>query len=118
MKTSDCVRMLMQESGDNPNSLARKLGVSQPTIHRLATGKAQHTFIGTVAAVANYYRVELEALLDGRIVKVGAPCATSAADDLLAQLPAEDAALWLAKIQLAVAEHKVALKLGGAAPPI
>lgn len=113
MDISKTIQKLMRLHGDNPNKLAKMIGVSQPTIYRLASGKSQHTSAKTIAAVAKHYKVELVAMLEGRIVNLGeAPtlCKKCVVDELLAQLPVEEAGLWLAKIGLAVAEHKVALK--------
>ena len=67
MNTRTLLSRLMTLYGDNPNSLAAKLaahGVKQPQIYKFQTGQTKEPKRSTLAPVADFYKVPVDAFFD------------------------------------------------------
>lgn len=66
MDPRELLQELMRRHGDNPNSLARKLGgkPGQPRIHKFLSGTTTEPRRTTMAPIADHYGIPLDALYD------------------------------------------------------
>ena len=60
------IALIRRYFGGNALEAARKWGVSQPTVHRLATGKTTSPRASTLGRIARYHDTTIEALLYGK----------------------------------------------------
>lgn len=69
MEPRKLLRALMDRSGDNPNSLARKLhdAVGQPQIHKFLSGTAREPRRATLQPLASHYDIPLDAFYDPEV---------------------------------------------------
>lgn len=61
MNARDLLKFLMSRAGDNPNSLAAKAKVPQPTLYRFLSGTAKEPRLSTFEPVAKHYGIPVEA---------------------------------------------------------
>jgi len=57
------IKSLMREKGISTTELARQINISQPVLHRLATGETTNPRIGTLIPIARFFSVTLDQLL-------------------------------------------------------
>lgn len=76
---------LMEESGENPNSLAEKTGVNQPTIWRIINGEVKNPKRTTVEKLATFFRVPTDSMY-GRSPPAYVPPAYSAESEEAARI--------------------------------
>lgn len=69
MTSQEFLKLLMDRSKDNPNSLARKSKVTQSTIFRFLAGTAKEPRLGTFEKIARVYGVPVEAFLSEKARK-------------------------------------------------
>ncbi|NYT76625.1 helix-turn-helix transcriptional regulator [Alcaligenaceae bacterium] len=67
MKPKDLLELLMKRAGDNPNSLATKSRVPQPTIFRFLKGTAREPRLSTMEPIARVYGVPVEAFFSEKV---------------------------------------------------
>ncbi len=63
---ADALRRLRKEAGLTQTEMARRLGISQPTLNRLETAR-QNTTLRTLTQLCLALRCKLGDLLDGRV---------------------------------------------------
>ena len=63
---ADALRRLRKEAGLTQTEMARRLGISQPTLNRLETAR-QNTTLRTLTQLCSALRCKLGDLLDGRV---------------------------------------------------
>ena len=63
---ADALRRLRKEAGLTQTEMARRLGISQPTLNRLETSR-QNTTLRTLTQLCLALRCKLGDLLDGRV---------------------------------------------------
>lgn len=68
------LQQLMDRDGLNSNSLAARLenATTQPQIHKFLAGKAREPRRSTLAPVARYFRIPLDALYDANLADLAA----------------------------------------------
>lgn len=78
------LQRLMDRDGLNSNSLAERLNnaTTQPQIHKFLSGKAKEPRRSTLAPVARYFRIPLDALYDADIAVSAAKQKQLVSDDL------------------------------------
>lgn len=62
MSTRENLQRLMTQAGENPNSLSKKTGVSQPTILRILTGESAEPSQKTVLPLAKFFNISPDQL--------------------------------------------------------
>lgn len=67
MNARDLLKFLMSRAGDNPNSLAAKAKVPQPTLYRFLSGTAKEPRLSTFEPVAKHYGVPVEAFFSEKV---------------------------------------------------
>lgn len=72
MDPRELLQELMRRHGDNPNSLARKLGgkPGQPRIHKFLAGTISEPRRSTMAPIADHYGIPLDALYDPSVAEI------------------------------------------------
>lgn len=63
MKLSSILKMLMKEQNLNESELARRTGIGQPVIHRIASGETDNPKVATLSPIANYFAVSISQLI-------------------------------------------------------
>lgn len=67
MKVSESLKKLLNESGENPNSLSIKVGIPQPTIFRMLSGETVEPRRSNLEKIAKFFGVKVEHLYDSHI---------------------------------------------------
>ena len=110
------LRALMTEAGENPFSLSKKIGVPQPTLHRILAGTTVEPKRKTLDRIAKHFKVSVESLMkDGKTATTTTPrpaeptLAPDAAELLanyqkLLKLDPKAAARWAAEIRVIAAQ--------------
>ena len=57
------LKQLMDEQDITESELARRTGVGQPVIHRIASGETEDPKVGTLSAIANHFAVSISQLI-------------------------------------------------------
>lgn len=65
MKPKDVLQELLDRTGENPNSLAKKTGVAQSTIQRLLANDTKEPRRSTLEPIAKYYGFPVDAFFQG-----------------------------------------------------
>lgn len=68
MKPKDVLRELLDRTGENPNSLAKKTGVAQSTIQRLLANDTKEPRRSTLEPIARYYGFPVDAFFQGVVI--------------------------------------------------
>jgi SOS-response transcriptional repressor LexA len=63
LQLSKVLKNLLYEHRMNPSSLAAKVNLSVPTVHRLVTGKSTRPYRSSLEPIANYFEITVEQLL-------------------------------------------------------
>lgn len=66
MTAAELLKALMEQRGDNPNSLSRKSKVPQSTIFRFLAGTAKEPRLSTLEKIARTYNVPVEVFLSSK----------------------------------------------------
>jgi len=66
MNARELLKHLMDQAGDNSNSLARKTKVPQPTLYRFLSGTATEPRVSTFEPIAKHYGVPVEIFLSDK----------------------------------------------------
>jgi len=113
---NEAIRKLIEDSGENPHSLAPKVQIPQPTLFRIISGETREPKRANLDKLAKFYGVSAEALSHGIIsanatVQVHGVSATGDAGQVdpviqyLAVLLPEDADVWRAQIKAAATKR-------------
>lgn len=62
-KLSENIRALMSELRITESELARRTGVGQPVVHRIASGETDNPKVATLSPIANYFAVSISQLV-------------------------------------------------------
>ncbi len=68
MKPKDVLQELLDRTGENPNSLAKKTGVAQSTIQRLLANDTKEPRRSTLEPIARYYGFPVDAFFQGAVI--------------------------------------------------
>ena len=60
---SDILNRLMFEKKIRVTELSRQIGLPQPTLHRIATGKSPNPHRSTLEPIANFFQLNVEQLV-------------------------------------------------------
>lgn len=60
---STILKALMAEIRINESELARRTGIGQPVIHRIASGETDNPKVGTLSPIANFFAVSISQLI-------------------------------------------------------
>lgn len=64
MKPNEFFKLLMDRNRQNPYSLSKIIGVPQPTLSRFANGDSTNPQTQTLAPIAKYYKVPVDAFIN------------------------------------------------------
>lgn len=62
-KLHHILKALMAEVRINESELARRTGVGQPVIHRIASGETDNPKVGTLSPIANFFTISISQLI-------------------------------------------------------
>lgn len=62
-KLHQILKALMAEVRINESELARRTGVGQPVIHRIASGETDNPKVGTLSPIANFFALSISQLI-------------------------------------------------------
>lgn len=62
-KLGPILKQLMAEQGLSESELARRTGIGQPVIHRMASGETDNPKVATLSPVANYFALSISQLI-------------------------------------------------------
>ncbi len=63
IKLGPILKQLMAEQGLSESELARRTGIGQPVIHRMASGETDNPKVATLSPVANYFALSISQLI-------------------------------------------------------
>ena len=110
---NEAIRKLIEDSGENPHSLAHKVQIPQPTLFRIISGETREPKRANLDKLAKFYGVSAEALshgiisaphLDGGVGTEDAGQVDPVIQYLAVLLP-EDADVWRAQIKAAATKR-------------
>ena len=62
-KLSSILKALMAEVRINESELARRTGIGQPVVHRIASGETDNPKVGTLSPIANFFAISISQLI-------------------------------------------------------
>lgn len=62
-KLAQILKLLMAEQGLSESELARRTGIGQPVVHRMASGETDNPKVATLSPVANYFALSISQLI-------------------------------------------------------